>query len=37
MQKEKIIEKIKEYGRENGIGSIEIVEKRLVGMKQRGV
>lgn len=32
-----IIEKLNEIGGENGIGIIDIVENRLVGMKSRGV
>lgn len=33
----KILEKLNEIGGKNGIGTIDIVENRLVGMKSRGV
>ena len=37
MKASKIIEKLNEVGGANGIGIIDIVENRLVGMKDRGV
>ena len=37
MKASKIIEKLNELGGANGIGIIDIVENRLVGMKDRGV
>ena len=37
MKVSKIIEKLNELGGKNGIGIIDIVENRLVGMKDRGV
>jgi argininosuccinate synthase len=37
MKASKIIEKLNEIGGRNGIGIIDIVENRLVGMKDRGV
>ncbi len=37
MKPSKIIEKLNKLGGENGIGIIDIVENRLVGMKDRGV
>ena len=37
MKASKIIEKLNELGGRNGIGIIDIVENRLVGMKDRGV
>jgi argininosuccinate synthase len=37
MKASKIIEKLNKLGGENGIGIIDIVENRLVGMKDRGV
>ncbi len=37
MKASKIIEKLNELGGKNGIGIIDIVENRLVGMKDRGV
>ena len=37
MQASKIIEKLNEVGGANGIGIIDIVENRLIGMKDRGV
>ena len=37
MKASKIIEKLNEVGGANGIGLIDIVENRLVGMKDRGV
>ncbi len=37
MKCSKIIEKLNKLGGENGIGIIDIVENRLVGMKDRGV
>ena len=37
MKASKIIEKLNEIGGANGIGIIDIVENRLVGMKDRGV
>ncbi len=37
MKASKIIEKLNEVGGKNGIGIIDIVENRLVGMKDRGV
>ena len=37
MKVSKIIEKLNELGGKNGIGIIDIVENRLVGMKYRGV
>ncbi|MBO7632829.1 MAG: argininosuccinate synthase, partial [Lachnospiraceae bacterium] len=37
MKASKIIEKLNELGCRNGIGIIDIVENRLVGMKDRGV
>ncbi|MDR3225009.1 MAG: argininosuccinate synthase [Clostridiales Family XIII bacterium] len=33
----KIIEKLNKLGGENGVGTIDIIENRLVGMKSRGV
>ena len=37
MKASKIIEKLNEVGGANGIGIIDIVENRLIGMKDRGV
>ena len=37
MKASKIIEKLNKLGGENGIGIIDIVENRLIGMKDRGV
>ena len=37
MKASKIIEKLNEIGGKNGIGIIDIVENRLIGMKDRGV
>ena len=37
MKASKIIEKLNELGGANGIGIIDIVENRLIGMKDRGV
>lgn len=37
MKPSKIIEKLNEVGGANGIGIIDIVENRLIGMKDRGV
>ena len=37
MKASKIIEKLNKVGGENGIGIIDIVENRLIGMKDRGV
>ncbi|MBQ7644288.1 MAG: argininosuccinate synthase [Spirochaetales bacterium] len=37
MKASKIIEKLNKIGGENGIGIIDIVENRLIGMKDRGV
>ena len=37
MKASKIIEKLNEAGGRNGIGLLDIVENRLVGMKDRGV
>ncbi len=37
MKASKIIEKLNEVGGANGVGIIDIVENRLVGMKDRGV
>ena len=37
MKASKIIEKLNEIGGANGIGIIDIVENRLIGMKDRGV
>ncbi len=37
MKASKIIEKLNKIGGDNGIGIIDIVENRLVGMKDRGV
>ena len=37
MKASKIIEGLNKFGGENGIGIIDIVENRLVGMKDRGV
>ncbi len=37
MKASKIIEKLNEIGGANGIGIIDIVENRLVGMKDRGI
>ena len=37
MQASKIIEKLNDLGGANGIGIIDIVENRLIGMKDRGV
>ncbi len=37
MKASKIIEKLNEVGGTNGIGIIDIVENRLVGMKDRGI
>ncbi len=37
MKASKIIEKLNKLGGENGIGLLDIVENRLVGMKDRGV
>ena len=37
MKASKIIEKLNEVGGANGIGIIDIVENRLVGMKDRGI
>ena len=37
MKASKIIEKLNELGGKNGIGILDIVENRLVGMKDRGV
>ncbi len=37
MKPSRIIEKLNKLGGENGIGIIDIVENRLVGMKDRGV
>ena len=37
MKASKIIEKLNELGGKNGIGLLDIVENRLVGMKSRGV
>ena len=37
MKASKIIEKLNRIGGENGIGIIDIVENRLIGMKDRGV
>ncbi len=37
MKASKIIEKLNEFGGANGIGIIDIVENRLIGMKDRGV
>ena len=37
MKASKIIEKLNELGGANGIGIIDIVENRLVGMKDRGI
>ena len=37
MKASKIIEKLNEAGGKNGIGLLDIVENRLVGMKDRGV
>jgi len=37
MKASKIIEKLNEAGGKNGIGIIDIVENRLIGMKDRGV
>ncbi len=37
MKASKIIEKLNELGGKNGIGIIDIVENRLIGMKDRGV
>ncbi len=37
MKASKIVEKLNEIGGANGIGIIDIVENRLVGMKDRGV
>ena len=33
----KLLERINQYGGENGIGRIDIVENRFVGMKSRGI
>ncbi|MBT5470151.1 MAG: argininosuccinate synthase [Nitrospina sp.] len=33
----KLLEKLNEYGGQNGIGRIDIVENRFVGMKSRGI
>ncbi|MEK9628539.1 MAG: argininosuccinate synthase [Nitrospinota bacterium] len=33
----KLLEKLNQYGGENGIGRIDIVENRFVGMKSRGI
>ena len=32
-----LFEKLNEYGRDNGIGRLDLVENRFVGMKSRGV
>ena len=32
-----LLERLNQYGGENGIGRIDIVENRFVGMKSRGV
>ena len=37
MKASKIIEKLNKLGGENGIGIIDIVENRLIGMKDRGI
>ena len=37
MKASKIIEKLNKLGGENGVGIIDIVENRLIGMKDRGV
>ena len=37
MKASKIIEKLNEIGGRNGVGIIDIVENRLIGMKDRGV
>ena len=37
MKASKIIEKLNELGGKNGIGIIDIVEKRLIGMKDHGI
>ena len=37
MKASKIIEKLNKIGGENGVGIIDIVENRLIGMKDRGI
>ena len=37
MKASKIIEGLNEFGGKNGIGTVDLVENRLVGMKDRGV